>query len=227
MRSLGRIVLAVAWLAAVAGCHDDNRGTDASRPPPPCSAIPGTSLCWRVPATWQVAAAPAPAIQEPRSASGPASQAADSALAGGVTLDHTQLVASGERQRSGSNSAVLPRVEVYRDSALPASVTPTDYLVANRMSQKRALGEIAVRHLEVEPIRRDNRRGFHLRDAFDVPLPQGGRAPVSQQALIVIDGQTGYVVAVTLMEDERALLAEEIRAWLGSVSFVGGGETNR
>ena len=226
MRSLG-LALA-AWCAAISvGCHDDRRGTDAAPPPLPCTAIPGTGLCWRLPVTWKVAAAPAPGVQEPRSASNPASQPADGGKAGGLALENTLLVATGERQRSSSNSALPPRVEVYRDSGLPATASPTDYLVANRMSQKHALGDIAVRHLEVEPIRRDNRRGFHLRDAFDVPLPQGGRAPVSQQALILLDGQTGYVVAVTLMEDERALLAEEIRAWFGSVSFVAGGETKR
>lgn len=226
MRSLGFAL--VAWVAATAmGCRGERSGSDAAPPPLPCTAIPDTGLCWRLPGTWQVAAAPPAGVQEPRSASNPVSQPVDGVGAGGLSLENTKLVATGERQRSSSNSVLPPRVEVYRDNGLPATATPTDYLVANRMAQKHALGAIAVRHLEVEPIRRDNRRGFHLRDAFDVPLPQGGRAPVSQQALILLDGQTGYVVAVTLMEDERALLAEEIRAWLGSVSFVGGGEAKR
>jgi hypothetical protein len=144
-----------------------------------------------------------------------------------LALDQTELIVSGERRRTKSNSVLPPRVEVYRDSDLPPTTSYTDYLVANRMAQKRSLGDVAVRHLEVEKIRRNDRHGFHLRDAFDVPLPQGGQAPVSQQALLLLDGQTGYVVAVTMMEDERALLAEEIRAWLNSVSFRGVGEGSR
>ncbi|MBN2361758.1 MAG: hypothetical protein JXR83_20060 [Deltaproteobacteria bacterium] len=221
MRNLVSAVAVTALVCSAGGCRGDRGKIDAASPPAPCTAIAKTRLCWRVPGTWQVAPTPEPALREPQPAAAQAAKSEDASYAGGIALDRSELVASGERQRAISNAAIPARVEVYRDLELPPEISPTDYLVANRMAQKRALGTISVRHLEVEPIQRDNRRGFHLRDAFDVPLPQGGQAPVSQQALLLLDGRTGYIVAVTMMEDERALLAEEIRSWLNSVSFVG------
>jgi hypothetical protein len=197
---------------------------DAAAPPPvEFSAIPGTPLQWRLPAAWTVRAPEATPVvgQAPSAAGSPAVEDAGRAsVDAGDVLGNTVLVASGVRSGDGSTTTQPPRVEVYLDSGLRKGTTLSDYLIANRQSQTRALGDIAIRHLEVEPIRRAGRAGFHLRDAFDVPLPQGGKAPVSQQAVLLLDGDRGYVVVVTLLEDELPRHLEEIRTWLGSIRFA-------
>ncbi len=211
-------------LAGGLACKDRPAAVDAGPPPRPCLGVPGTPLCWRLPPGWSVSLAPPKPIEQSASATQPGGSGAEDAGPvedGGVLLLDTELLASGRRKDPTAKSLHPPRVEVYR-STLPTGSTSTDFLVANRLSQQRVLGGIRVRHLEVEPIRRDGRHGFHVRDAFDVPLPQGGQAPVSQQAVLLIDGRNGYVVVVTLLEDELPRYLDELHGWLGSLSFESG-----
>ena len=207
----------IAMVMAVACKRSPPEAQETTPKPAACVAIPSTSLCWELPSRWQVEPATPAGPAEPPSAEGASGATGEDEVA--ELLAGAELVASGRRVDPDRKTTLDPRVEVYRDKDLPAGTSVTDYLVANRSAQKRSLGVVAVRHLEVEPVRREGRRGFHLRDAFDVPLPKGGKAPVSQQALLLLDGDDGYVIVVTSLEDDRAALAEEIRSWLASVSF--------
>lgn len=208
-------VLGLALLA----CPREAPVPDAGPGEFPVTSVPGTPLLWRLPATWTVAQhRPAGGGQAP-SAAGTRVEDAGAPAKSADLLAQTTLVAEGQRSTADRPSTLPPRVEVYVNGPLPKEATISDYLVANRQAQARALGDITVRHLEVEPIRRSGRAGFHLRDAFDVPLPQGGQAPVSQQAVLLVDGERGYVIVVTLLEDELSRHAEELRTWLHSIRF--------
>lgn len=226
MRSVGLWTLFALLLG---GCPKTPKSSPEAAPaaPLPCVVIPGAPLCWKLPAGWTVADPnAAQAIAEPPSASGAAAAAREDAGAGedaGRPLDDTTLLASGRRSDPAVASRHPPRVEVYVNHGLPPGYSAADYLAANRLAQRQTLGDIQVRHLEVEPVRRSGRAGFHVRDAFDVPLAVGGEAPVSQHALLLLDGTTGYVIVVTLLEDELSRYHDELRDLLGSVVFVAAG----
>lgn len=210
-------------LLGLAACKNSDKPQDGTTAPTSCRPIPNTPLCWKLPTGWSVEAAVSQGeeSQGPKSAiqtALPDAGLVDNAIAKEMVLLDTRLLAQG-RGPQKLGALLQAKVEVYQSELAPGT-SATDFLAANRLAQQKALSQAPIRHLEVEPVTQQKRRGFIVRDAFDVPVGPQKKIPVSQQALLLVDKQKGYVLVITMLKEDLMPQLPVLRAWLQSVRFA-------
>lgn len=209
-------------LFGLSACKDKGSVKTEKKESASCLNIPNTPLCWNMPQGWKIK----PSTYEPKS------KAVKSAIQNSqqdagrkkteidITskIKNTYLVLSGSKA-TNSPSLVKATVEIYI-SDLQAKTSATDFLAENRLSQQKALSNANIRHLEVEPVHRSKRRGFIVRDSFEVYLPAHKKITLGQQALLLVDKNKGYVLVVTMEQKQLKQNLAQLRSWLNSVKFV-------
>ena len=217
-----RIVALSAALVSLAACSKKEIPKTPGQKPAQCKNIPNTPLCWQIPQGWHIMAsaqkADSKAIKSAIEKKGTdaATETQKSAITSKIL--NTHLVVSGSK-KTAQTRLVTPTVEIYTSDLRP-DTSATDFLAENRLSQQKAMSAAHIRHLEVEPVRHNQRHGFIVRDAFDVLLPKGKKVSVGQQALLLVDKNKGYVLVVTMAQDQLKQELADLHRWLDSVQFT-------
>lgn len=232
-RCLVTAVLGLCLLPCVSSCKDD-----VSVDPTPGSGdaaldsaglvyrrVPGAPFELEVPSGWRLEPVspeplpPPPAAPPGDDAGVPASAVATSSREPLSLRSRVLLSARAPKHEAGSR--VSAWLLVQHDPWLPPGTTASDYLAAQRASNRAAVADL--RHVEAEFSRRQGRPAYYVRDEWAAPLGQGADQVFSQETLLVIDAEEerlhGYSVTVTLAAEDRPALAPVVRQMLDGLRF--------
>jgi hypothetical protein len=242
---LAALICALALGAGCSGCKDKSEsdtpaagasdaGASEKKAPLVYRRIPSSPLEIKIPDDWSfddVDPGPepeAPAKEEGKQGKkkrkGKKGKKDDAEAAGdddGVVLRSRTLL-SARAPKSTVGDKLTAWLMVMHDPFLPAGMTSTDYLDAQRKSNH----DVAdLKHVEAERSRRQGRPTYWVRDEWEAPLTEDKSVKFSQESLLLLDvtpdGEHlhGYAVVITLPADDREMLGSTLREIVDSVRF--------
>ncbi|MFZ9888380.1 MAG: hypothetical protein ACO3JL_12835 [Myxococcota bacterium] len=187
--------------------------------------VPGAPFELEIPSAWKLEPVvpgplpPPPA--EPATDDGGAPAATAGAASAPPLALQSRVLLSARAPVSGAGMRVSAQLLVQHDPWLPQGTTASDYLAAQRASNRAAVADL--RHVEAEFSRRQGRPAYYVRDEWAAPLGKDATQVFSQETLLLLDAEDerlhGYSVTITLPIEDRAALAAIVRQILDGLRF--------